>query len=153
MPMNHIVINRVFQHKVCLRSWTMLFRLLQTAASLGMLIIASTASLVDAETIQTSSFSRTTLSVAPKSHCKRAVCLPDIFKCRPEPNYCKPEPVCIGKSCRPCQKYCRPENVCKYSICRPKPLMCKPEPVCCDPEPCCCDQHRPAKCKILYKLR
>lgn len=69
--------------------------------------------------------------------CQTACCCTDIFKCRPEARYCKPECVCCrDKSCvKPL--YCKPEKVCAPCQSCVRPWYCKPEPVCADPEPCC----------------
>ncbi len=118
----------------------MMSRLSGTVAVVRLLTLALTSSISAAETNQTTSVSETSPHIAPVAQRKQMCRLPPIFACRPEPLYCRPEPVCIGKSCRPCPRYCHPETVCKYSICRPKPWLCKPEPVCRDPEPRCCPE-------------
>ncbi len=81
----------------------------------------------------------------------------NLFKCRPEPRYCRPEAVCgclRSLCCRPTPWYCRPECVCTDSICRCRlePMLCKPESVCCDPEPRCCDRACVPKHPSILKL-
>ena len=79
--------------------------------------------------------------------CRKSACCckPDIFKCRPEPRYCKPDRVCCPD--KYCVKpfYCKPDEVCvpcKHRVC---PWYCKPEPVCGDPEPRCYSDCIPGK--------
>jgi hypothetical protein len=69
-----------------------------------------------------------------KSDC---CCRLHIFKCRPEPRYCRPELICEWK--KNCVKplYCKPEKVCKPCAPCVKPKYCNPEPICSDPEPRC----------------
>ena len=100
-------------------------------------------------------FGSSALKTAACDACGKGACWckPDIFKCRPEARYCKPEHVCGWKKYCVTPLYCKPENVCLPCVQCVRPWYCKPEPICRHPEPRCCDKSQATKGKAVIKGR